>query len=84
MARVEVKLFASLRESVGIESQSIELGDSNTVSSLLACFAEQSVQFNDYYTNHPVLVAVNQSMVEHSHPINADDEVALFPPVTGG
>jgi sulfur-carrier protein len=31
-----------------------------------------------------VRVAVNQEYVKPSHPIRAGDEVALFPPVTGG
>lgn len=84
MASVEVKLFASLREAVGIDSQVIDSDDINTVESLLDSFASQSSEFKQYYKNHPVLVAVNKVMVEHSHPIQSNDEVALFPPVTGG
>ncbi len=31
-----------------------------------------------------VRVAVNQEFADWDHPVAADDEVALFPPVTGG
>ena len=31
-----------------------------------------------------VRVAVNQDYVPGDHPVRPDDEVALFPPVTGG
>jgi molybdopterin synthase sulfur carrier subunit len=31
-----------------------------------------------------LLAAVNQTLVEFSHPVKAGDEVAFFPPVTGG
>ena len=31
-----------------------------------------------------VLAAVNQTLVELTHPLKAGDEVAFFPPVTGG
>ena len=31
-----------------------------------------------------VRVAVNQEYVTLDHPVTAEDEVALFPPVTGG
>ena len=84
MASVEIKLFASLREAVGIESHVMNCDEVSTVKSLLDCFASESSEFNQYYSNHPVLVAVNKPMVEHSYPIQNNDEVALFPPVTGG
>ena len=84
MARVELKFFASLREKVGMDSHSMLFEGSHTVASLLKALAEQSTQFDDYYSDNPVLVAVNKTMVEHSHPVHDQDEVALFPPVTGG
>lgn len=31
-----------------------------------------------------LLAAVNQTLVELTHPLTAGDEVAFFPPVTGG
>ncbi|NIG98343.1 MAG: molybdopterin synthase sulfur carrier subunit [Serratia symbiotica] len=31
-----------------------------------------------------LLIAVNQSLVAADHPLRAGDEVAFFPPVTGG
>ena len=31
-----------------------------------------------------VRVAVNQTYVQPDHPVNAADEIAIFPPVTGG
>jgi molybdopterin synthase sulfur carrier subunit len=31
-----------------------------------------------------IKVAINHEYVEHDHPVRPDDEIALFPPVTGG
>jgi molybdopterin synthase sulfur carrier subunit len=31
-----------------------------------------------------VLVAVNQTIVDHAHPLAGNEEVAFFPPMTGG
>ena len=37
-----------------------------------------------YAETESLLLAVNQQMVDGDAPLNANDEVAFFPPVTGG
>ena len=85
MASVQIKLFASLRESVGTEHIEVEFENSQiSVAELLSKFAEMSDSFKAYYEHLPVLTAVNQLMVDSNYLVEANDEVALFPPVTGG
>ena len=73
---VTLLYFASLRESVGVSREQMNLPSGNaTVSSLV----EQLRSRNKRYR-----VAVNQQIASPSTPIRPGDEVAFFPPVTGG
>ena len=84
MASIQIKLFASLREAVGVDSMSLDLEGKHSMAQVLKQLANSSESFNKYYTTHPILIAVNQSMVDTDYLITEQDEVALFPPVTGG
>lgn len=74
---ITVKFFASLRERIGIESQELEAADVNTVSEAWSAATGKSMEDN-------ILFAVNQKYVTIDSPVTDGDEVAFFPPVTGG
>lgn len=81
---VTVQYFASVREARGEASDSIELrDDADTTVLLSALRAGPLATFDDALFDR-LLVAVNQSVVSGAVRLNADDEVALFPPMTGG
>ena len=75
---VNVKYFASLRETIGRSSDSVPIAGSITVEDV----------WNQATSNMPrpenLLVAVNQEYANFSKPVADGDEVAFFPPVTGG
>jgi len=75
---IEVKFFASLRERVGKSSDSLEAGSAATVLQVW----QQSVGEPSLDTN--ILAAVNMEYVDAAHSVFDGDEVAFFPPVTGG
>ena len=77
-------MFAHIREQVGESEFNVELDTPTTVAEVLQKVASESESFDTYYASSPVLAAVNQTMVEHQHPVTDADELALFPPVTGG
>ena len=83
---IAVHYFASIRESLGREQESIELPDEvNTVDKLIAHLAEKNGGNWDTVLNDgPVMVALNHEMTDRSATLVAGDEVAFFPPVTGG
>ena len=74
---ITVRYFASIRESVG---KSEELLDIKGIS----CVADVWIQVNKGVVSGSVLAAVNQDFAEFSHAVGDYDEVAFFPPVTGG
>jgi molybdopterin synthase sulfur carrier subunit len=83
---VTLLYFASLRDSLGTSREQVALSSGNsTVSSLL----EQLRARDDPWTTafapgRPWRVAVNQQMADLATPLKPGDEVAFFPPVTGG
>ena len=76
---VKVKYFASLRERLGqAESQ-------YTVADAGCSAAELWAQLNPSHTiPHNVLVAINHNYASLEARVRNGDEVAFFPPVTGG
>ena len=79
-----IKYFASLREALGVASERIAFVNGETVNQLLLRLAEQHPQAKLQLLDGSVRAAVNQQIVEAAHPLSEHDEVAFFPPVTGG
>ncbi len=79
---LQVKLFATLKDRAGRPTVSIELPDEVTVSALLDRLAAAQPKLAPALPT--CLVAVNQEFAFGSTPIRSGDEVALFPPVSGG
>ena len=75
---IAVKFFASLREQVGKSDTTL---DSKAVSSVSDVWALAS---SGLPMPANTLMAVNMDYVEATHSVADGDEVAFFPPVTGG
>ncbi len=82
MIQVEVVFFASLRDRAGTGSAAIELPDGATVANLVEVLSEQ---FPDLVPALPIaVVAINQEYASHDVRLTDGDQVAIFPPVSGG
>ena len=75
---IVVKYFASISDAVGKTSEKIVLQHEMTVGELWT-----DVSKNIKYTGK-VMMAVNHEYVDENHSLRNEDEVAFFPPVTGG
>jgi len=75
---ITVKFFASLREVVGQGEAEIAQSDGQTVIDIWNSSTNNMIQPEN------TLMAVNMDYVDAAHPVKAGDEVAFFPPVTGG
>jgi molybdopterin converting factor subunit 1 len=78
--------FAWLRERVGRSEEELPLPPTvTTVGSLMAWLQARDPAHEALFANaRLVRVAVNQDFADHDTPITPGDEVAFFPPVTGG
>ncbi|ANS84837.1 Molybdopterin synthase sulfur carrier subunit [Vibrio scophthalmi] len=80
---IKVLFFAQTRELVGIDE--LQLDESFTsVEALRSHLAAQEGKWDLALDPGRLLAAVNQSIVPLTHAITDGDEVAFFPPVTGG
>ena len=75
---ITVKFFSSLRESLNISSNSINPMGIQTVADAWNKATDGAKMPEN------ILVAINMDYVERNHKVKDGDEVAFFPPVTGG
>ena len=83
---IQIIFLARFRERFGVSREAFQLtADIDTVSALLAALRQRGGAFADELAEGRAFrVAVNQEVVALDHRITAGDEVAIFPPVTGG
>ena len=83
---VELVYLARLRDVFGSARETIELPeDISSVSGLLEWLRSRGGAWaRELAPGRAVRVAVNHDVARGDTPLKAGDEVALFPPVTGG
>jgi len=82
---ITVLYFARLREAVGTSEERVSLPDDvATAGDLLAHLTNTDEQKKFAFEGLDIKIAVNQEQATLMTAIAAGDEVALFPPVTGG
>ena len=83
---IQLIFLARLRERFGVSREAYVLSAGiDTVDALLAALRQRGGAFaEELAAGRAFRVAVNQEVVALDHPVKAGDEVAIFPPVTGG
>jgi len=83
---VTLLYFASLRERLGCSREEVALpAGAPTVSVLLDELRNRDARWSEAFApGQRWRVAVNQQMADLATPVKAGDEIAFFPPVTGG
>jgi len=82
--KVNVKYFASIRESIGTGSEPLD-----TTAATLGALRDELIARGGGHAEslargRAVRVALNQVMSDEATPLIEGGEVAFFPPVTGG
>lgn len=80
---IKVLFFAQVRELAGTDQLDIP-AEYTSVEQLRAALAGQGGRWSLALESGKLLAAVNQTLVSLQHPLHDGDEVAFFPPVTGG
>jgi len=83
---MEIFYFARIRENIGQSSETVSLPENvSDVNGLIKYLCEQGKNYQAAFENEAVIrVAVDQTYVDFDHPLQDSDEIAFFPPMTGG
>ncbi|HEX7556360.1 MAG TPA: MoaD/ThiS family protein [Leptolinea sp.] len=77
-----VLLFASLKERIGARQISVQACETVVLNEFLKTLLVQFPQLEPFSNN--LVVSINQEFASADQVIYPNDEIALFPPVSGG
>ena len=78
---MKILYFASLKEAIDCASEELSINQGTTVAELRKQLVER---YGAKHFPDNILCAVNQKMADGTTLLNETDEVAFYPPVTGG
>jgi molybdopterin synthase sulfur carrier subunit len=83
---LKVLYFARLREALGTASEEIALPEGvSDIRGLMAWLAARGGAWQQEFAgSRPLRAALNQELAANGDALDDGDEVAFFPPVTGG
>ncbi|MDT8428780.1 MAG: molybdopterin converting factor subunit 1 [Pseudomonadales bacterium] len=87
MSRLKICYFASIREQLGLAAEMLDLPhDVNDVAALVDFLANRNdgAPWALLQDSGSVLVAVDQAVADRTASLKGVQEVAFFPPMTGG
>lgn len=81
-----IRYFAWLRDHTGVAHETRACpADVHTVAELMDHLCDNAPGYQTAFANRDVIkVAINQEFASADAPVKEGDEIAFFPPVTGG
>lgn len=83
---LKLRYFAWVREKTGIDQEEIELPDGvETIADLIGWLRTRGPEYEAAFETADVIrTAIDQAHVKHDAAVGGAQEIAFFPPVTGG
>ncbi len=83
---IKVLYFARIKEAVNYSTEEVDLpSDISTVTALKNYLSQRGETWGNIFNGKQIVrAAINHQLVDDMAVIHAGDEVAFFPPVTGG
>ena len=81
---ITVKFFANIRERVNLDQIELAADSLATIRDIMVVLETELPGWSQVVADNQVICALNHTIVEPSSSVADNDEVAFFPPVTGG
>ncbi|TCP95381.1 molybdopterin synthase subunit MoaD [Cricetibacter osteomyelitidis] len=81
---LKILFFAQTRELVGVDEVVLSAADFTTAEAVRKHLAQQNDKWALALQSGKLLVAINQTLSSLQSAVKSGDEIAFFPPVTGG
>lgn len=83
--KIQLKFFASVREQLGVSTELAEFDQDITAFAVREQLMQRGEVWATALSHQKVLrMALNQQMIQQDQALHDGDELAFFPPVTGG
>ncbi len=81
---MKIKYFAWIKEITSLEEEQIDSNEINNLDKLKIFIISKYPDLKKHLDQEILRFAVNQDYVVENIDLNKDDEIAVFPPVSGG
>ncbi|MFQ3175692.1 MAG: molybdopterin synthase sulfur carrier subunit [Psychromonas sp.] len=81
---IKILFFAQIRDQLGVSELQLPSAENNDLTTLLENLKLRDNNWLSVLSKGSLMVAVNQTMQADNVALCSGDEVAFFPPVTGG
>jgi molybdopterin synthase sulfur carrier subunit len=81
---IRIVFLAQLREQLGCAGIEVQAAEAKSIDELKKYLCEINPHWKQFIESKKILIALNHEYVRSNLSLKAGDEVAFFPPVTGG
>ena len=81
---VIVRLFAGFRERAKKEKLELDVTGEATLTDVITMLKDELPELTEFLDSGTAVIALNQEVVSLETLVKAEDEIAIFPPVSGG
>ncbi len=82
--KIKVLFFANYKEILGVDRLDLDIEPDAKIESLCSHLASKGKAWQSVFNAETIKVAVNHELAELNQRLKEGDEIAFFPPVTGG